>query len=208
MNLKKDDIFPGARVSVDHFKSSTPGRLCTSRGMTASDDMCHGGTIFVDHSSGFVDIRCQVSLGAVDTIKSKMSFEREAHVHGVVVSGCHADNGTFTSKDFVEELIRTQQQMRFSGISAAHQNGIAERGVKTAVNMARTVLLLAALRAPNLVHQDLWPMAMHHAAWSCNCIPRQDTGLSPLEMWSRTSNHALLDLLGNTHAWACPRLCA
>ena len=43
----------------------------------------HGGTIFVDHYSGFTFIGNQVSLGIGETLKTKRAFERFAAEHGV-----------------------------------------------------------------------------------------------------------------------------
>ena len=52
--LSKDTLFPGQKVSMDHFVVSTPGRLWNSRGSESHDRMFKGGVIFVDHASGFV----------------------------------------------------------------------------------------------------------------------------------------------------------
>jgi hypothetical protein len=50
-NLKKDDLFPGQRVSVDHFICSTEGRLYDFRGKTSKEKMYCGGCLFVDHAT-------------------------------------------------------------------------------------------------------------------------------------------------------------
>jgi len=121
-----------------------------------------------------------------------------------VINGCHTDNGTFASEAFMEELVQTKQAIHFSGIGAAHQNGVAERGIKTTAQMARTSMIHSAVRAPDLVAQDLWPMAMNHAVWLHNRIPRMDSGLSPLELWSKSAACNITDLLRNVHVWGCP----
>ena len=123
-----------------------------------------------------------MSLGSSETVKSKLGFERDAYDCGVVVSSYHTDNGIFTSKEFMEVVLRQDQKVRFSGVGAAHQNGVAEWAIWTIVTMARTMLLHAAMHAPDLVTKDLWPMAMDHAAWLYNCIPDEVTGLTPLEL--------------------------
>ena len=133
--------------------------------------MFHGGAIFVDHATGYLDIRHQVSLNAADTIKSKLMFEREGFNSGVVIQNYHTDNGVFTSTAFMEHLISTKQDIRFSSSGAAHQNGVAEQAIQTVVNMARTMMLHAELHAPELVTADLWPMALDHAVWIYNWIP-------------------------------------
>ena len=170
--------------------------------------MFHGGAIFVDHATGYIDIRHQVSLNAADTIKSKLMFEREGFNSGVVVQNYHTDNGVFTSTAFMEQLISAKQDIRFSGSGAAHQNGVAERSIQTVVNMARTMMLHAALHAPDLVTAELWPMALDHAVWIYNRIPRFGTGkcdgATPLELWSRSMHVPTRDILGNSHVWGCP----
>ena len=75
--LRKNDIFPGQRISTAHYQSSTLGRLYSSRGSTPVEDMYCGGCIFVDHDNGYTETCHQVSFSAVDTVKSKTS-ERKA----------------------------------------------------------------------------------------------------------------------------------
>jgi transposase InsO family protein len=203
MALKSNDLLPGQRVSVDHYVSSHKGRQYANRGRSISG-FC-GGALFVDHATGKIAVHHQVSLGAADTIKSKLLFERNAFEDGVVVQAYHTDNGIFSSKEFLGELVSKGQNIRFSGSGAAHQNGVAERGIRTVVGMARTMMLHAALRyGDRVITQDLWPQAMDHAVWLYNRMPRTDTGLSPEEMWTRSTAMNVADVLANCHVWGCP----
>ena len=71
--------------------------------------------------------------------------------------------------------------IRFSGAGASHQNGAAERFIKTVVTMARTILMHAALIFPeDTLSTDLWPMAMDYAVWVYNWIPNIHTRLSAI----------------------------
>ena len=45
----------------------------------------------------------------------------------------------------MEELLKNQQSIKLSGASASHQNGTAERTIKTVVNITRTEMMHAAL---------------------------------------------------------------
>ena len=54
MELKKNDLVPGQRVSMDHFQSTGPGRLYNSKGRTDANDMFYRGCIFVDNASGYI----------------------------------------------------------------------------------------------------------------------------------------------------------
>jgi hypothetical protein len=209
MALKRNDLVPGQRVSVDHYQSSQPGRLYTSRGSpqlskSSKTTMYQGGAIYVDHASKFISIQHQTSLSAADTVKGKLTFERDAYTVGVILQQFHTDNGVFTSKEFMENLMGSEQSVRFSGVGAAHQNGSAERNIQTIVNMARTMMLHAALRSPSgFITADLWPMAMDHAAWLFNRIPSLETGLAPIEVWSRSTQRSRA-LLSDCHVWGCP----
>ena len=82
--------------------------------------------------------------------------------------------------------MKKQQKIRFSGSGASHQNGSAERAIKTVVTMARNILMYAALRFPEeKFSTDLWPISMDYAVFIYNLIPDMQSGLSDIEIWSR-----------------------
>ena len=193
---------PGDCVAVDQFVVRQGGRLFTTSGREKEEDRFKGGTIFVDMATGEMFIRCQVSSGAEETLLAKACFEREAALNGVKVKHCHTDNGVFTSQAFVDEIHKSEQRLTFSGVGAHHQNGVAERAIGTVTRKARTQLLHAQLRWSDQTPVSLWPMSMQHAVWPQNAIPLMATGLSPDELFSRTtSNHHELQ---NLHPWGCP----
>jgi hypothetical protein len=103
-DLKKEDLFPGQRVSIDHFVCSTKGRLYESRGRSRDDVLYAGGMIFVDHASGHVHVEMQVALNASESIAAKQRYERSMLSLGVTVIAYHADNGIFAAHAFVQEL--------------------------------------------------------------------------------------------------------
>jgi transposase InsO family protein len=122
--------------------------------------MYQGGAIYVDHASKFITIQHQTSLSAADTVKGKLTFDRDTYTVGVILQQFPTDNGIFTSKEFMADLMDSEQSVRFSGVGAAHQNGSAERNIQTIVNMARTMMLHTALHSPSgFITADLWPMA-------------------------------------------------
>ena len=89
-----------------------------------------------------------MSINATETVKAKLTFQREAKSQGLVIKGYRTDNGFFNSSEFMEELLKKQKQIIFSGAGASHQNGAAERAIKTVVTIARIMLMHAALRCP------------------------------------------------------------
>ena len=80
--LKKNHILPGHMVSADHYISRDPGRLYHKKGKSYQSDMFSGGCVFIDHASGYVSIKHQVSINATETVKAKLTFEREAQSQG------------------------------------------------------------------------------------------------------------------------------
>ncbi len=49
---------------------------------------------------------------------------------------------------------------------------------------------------------SLWPLATQHAVWLFNCIPNRVTGLTPLEVFTKTkSDHHDIQ---RAHVWGCP----
>ena len=57
--------------------------------------MFSGVCVFIDHSSGCVNIKHQVAINATKTVKATLTFEREAQSQGVVIN--HTTNGVFNA---------------------------------------------------------------------------------------------------------------
>ena len=72
----------------------------------------------------------------------------------------------------MDELLKKQQRIRFSGAGASHQNGSEERAIKTVVTMARTILIHAAFRCTeDTLSTDLCPMVIDYPVWFYNRTP-------------------------------------
>ena len=126
-----------------------------------------------------MSIKHQVAINATETVKEKLTFEKEAQSQGVVIKGYYTDNGIFNSSEFMEELLKKQQKIRFSGAGASHQNGAAERAIKTVVTMERTMLMHVELRCTEgTFSTDIWPMVMDYAVWVYNRTPDMQSELS------------------------------
>jgi hypothetical protein len=50
--------------------------------------------------------------------------------------------------------------MHFCGNNAHHQNGVAERAIKTISNMARAMILHASMHWKDGIDASLWPMTV------------------------------------------------
>ena len=129
LKIRKKDLDPGQRASIDQYQSSTPGRRLGSRGKEKKK-YC-GGTLFYDHGTTYIFICHQVSLNAGETVMSKEGFEQVMAEVGRKVQSYHTDNAPFQSKTFRDSLNLENQSITFSGIGAHHQNGVVEREIKT-----------------------------------------------------------------------------
>lgn len=187
--LRRNDLLPGQRISVDHFICSTRGRLLTSRGKESEKEKYTGGCIFVDHASGFVHVELQVLITTAETLKAKQKFEQLCRDYGVVPHSYQADNGSvFTSGAFTQHLADVQQTIRYAGAGAHHHNGIAERAIQSIMSRARTMLLHAAIHWPDATNTQLWPFAVRQAVHLHNFVPDPSTGLSPNDLFTRTKH--------------------
>ena len=62
-----------------------------------------------------MSIKHQVAINATETVKAKLTFEREDKSQGVMINVYHTDNGIFNISKFMEDLLKKQQKIRFSG---------------------------------------------------------------------------------------------
>ena len=67
-----------------------------------------GGCIFIDHVSGYVSIKTQVDINSTETVKAKLTLDREAQSQVVLIKGYHTDNWIFNALDFMEEMLKKQ----------------------------------------------------------------------------------------------------
>ena len=199
-SLKAEHLVPDAKVSVDHFESRELGRTQDSYGQ-ASSDKYKGGAIFCDHATGYLHVEHQLGFSAVETIRAKQSYENMAFEHGVIVQSYLTDSGTFKAKDFVQHIRDNAQQIHYCGTNAHHQNGIAERSIRTVSNMARAMLLHSAAHWKGGVDSSLWPMAVTYAVYVYNTTPNAQN-LCPADLYtgSTVPRHRLRDI----HTWGCP----
>jgi transposase InsO family protein len=89
----------------------------------------------------------------------------------VQIKSFRADNAPFNAAEFKNDLENKGQTISFSGVGAHHQNGAAERAIKTTTSWARTMMLHAILHWPEQTTLDLWPFAMDHAVYCWNHLP-------------------------------------
>ena len=101
------------------------------------------------HANGYMSIKHQVTINASETVKVKLTFEREDKSQGEMINKYHTE--IFNTSKFMEDLLKKQQQLRFSGAGASHQNGVGSRArFNTVVNMSSAILMQAWM----ICHKD------------------------------------------------------
>lgn len=155
MTLKQGHPEPGQVVSIDQYMSAIPGRLPNTKGKESKKDRYVGGTIFCDHASKLIWVSHQVSLRAGDI--AKRLFVSMASSCSVMIKLYHADNVPFESNEIKRELISKNQEMSLSGTGAHHQNGVAERAIRTGSSWARPIILHMVMHWPEMADLSLWP---------------------------------------------------
>jgi hypothetical protein len=101
-----------------------------------------------------------------------------------------------------EKLKRFAQIITFAGAGAHHHNGMAKRAIGMITNMARTMMLHAAIHWPDATNTTQWPMAVTHATYLYNHMPCLETGIFPVDLftkmrWEQKKSH-------DCHVWGCP----
>ena len=105
----------------------------------------------------------QKGTSGEETLEAKAAFEACAKARGTNVQACHADNGTFKAKAWVQHCYKSGQNLTFSGVGVHHQNGMAERRIRLLQELTRTMLMHANKRWPRVITTNLWPCAMRMA---------------------------------------------
>ncbi|GAX10397.1 hypothetical protein FisN_3Lu622 [Fistulifera solaris] len=200
--LKAGILQPGQVVSSDQFTSTERGRRLETRGKEQENEKYGYGTIFVDTATSYMFVRNQITTTAAETLRAKHAFEQEARSYGVEIQGYRTDQGVYKSREFMKDLELKGQSVEFSGVGAHHQNGIAENAIRTITESARTMLLHAMIHWPAETSIDLWPFAVDYAVYLWNRLPKKDTGLAPIELFSGVTMN--MDVLQKMRVFGCP----
>ena len=203
MMLRCAHLQPGDCVSLDQYESSIPSCLPHTYGKEKKDDQYNRGTLFVDLASSMVFIQHQVSLRSGETLQAKHKFEQLAREHGVTIKEYHADNSPFGNANFVCSIEDNDQVIKFSGVGAHHQNGVAERTIKTISSWACTMLLHTTIHWPEQQHLIVWPFAFEHAVFLWNNLPGRTSGVAPLELFTGITLDSFAHL-HHSHVLGCP----
>ena len=193
---------PGDKVSVDQMVSPTPGLIAQMTGILTTKRYRYA-TIYVDQASKLGFTYLQKTASAEETLQSKRAFEAFATNRGVKIRSYHADNGIFKANDWMDDCRRMRQPMTFAGVAAHHQNGYAERRIRTLQEMARTMLAHGNKRWKVGITTQLWPYALRMANAMINESPNmQDSRRrSPEQIFTGSEVQANSK---HWHTFGCP----
>ena len=167
---------------MDQIQSGIPGFVPTWKGKPTTKEY-NATTVFVDHASKWIFLNLHESTGAEEAVNAKLCFERAIESCGVKAKQFRTDNGVFASKDFKNAVEALNQHVSFCGPYAHHQNGVAERAIRSITEKARKILLNAMSQWPDVVKVELWTMALRYAVDIHNATPSEN-GLSPEDIFT------------------------
>jgi hypothetical protein len=139
IKLMPEHLHPGDRVSVDQIESPAQGMIDTYSGQLKSARY-HAASLYTDHASHFIFIKCHYSTGGAEAVQGKQRFEQLAALFGVKIKSYRADNGIMAKKEFMQNVELCQQTITLSGANNHSQNGIAEQNIHTVCDRAQTML--------------------------------------------------------------------
>jgi hypothetical protein len=131
-----------------------------------------------------------------------MRLEALARDEEFRIKSYHLDNGIFASPDFKHHCSLQHQKYNFGAVGAKHQNGIAERNIKTVAQWARANMLHLATLWPQYANAMYWPQAIGYAVWVFNQLPNMVSGIAPNEKWSGVRSPS--KELSCLHVFGCP----
>ena len=200
--LKQDHLQPGDCMSADHYASPIIGWLPHTFGKEQIGYTW--GSIFVDHASGKIFNFSQYSTNALETIRTTLCLEALAMAmeEGFKIKEYHSNNGIFYSNKFKEHCARQNQNYTFGGVGTKHQNGIAERNIKTVVQWAHANMLHLATHWTQHVNSTYWPQVINYAAWVFNRLTNVESGISPNKIWLGVCSPS--SKTPHTHVFGCP----
>jgi hypothetical protein len=174
---------PGDFVSVDQMVAGSPGLIPFTSGRP-SKRRYDTATLWVDHYSRFLYGHCQEDATVKSTLESKVGFESFAKWFNVSIKHIHSDNGVFATKVFQDHVDASDQHQLFCGVGAHWQNGVIERYIGVITTRARTMLLHAMERWPDVITSEMWSFAFMHAVHLHNCTPRPGQTKSPYTLFT------------------------
>ena len=74
----------------------------------------------------------------------------------------------------MHDIEKYDQDISFCGVNVHHQNGVAERHIRTIVEKGHTNFLHTATKWPHTVPTELWTYAVNYSVYQWNNTPCKD----------------------------------
>ena len=178
-----------------------PGQIAQMRGKLTTARY-HYATVFVDNFSDIDYVHLHQKNDAQSVIEGKLAFERFASTFVVTrIHHYHCDNGIFADTEFRAACKVTGQTIKFCGVNAHYQNGVAEKRIRDLRDSARSMLLLARHNRPGAITADLWGFALHYASVIRRSTVREGEKRSPVQKFAGTED---ISVLSDFHTFGCP----
>ena len=130
-----------------------------------------------------------LNFTTTETLQAKARYERRMADMGVTVQPYQAENSIFATRAFVNNIESGLRNIKFSGVGAHHQNGIAEHAIQSMLSKAQTILMHAVIRWSSMVETNLWSMAVDYAVYHHNHMARPSVGmLAPIDLLLKTQS--------------------
>ena len=196
---KKDDA-PGKCVSMDQLISAQPG-LIPQFGGHLTRDRIWAANVAVDHFTNVIKVCLMKTTSQAETLDAKLATEKFFKDHGHNIERWHADNGRYAEVDFKQAVKDLEQSIKYCGVGAHHQNGIAEAAIKRLTLRARTLLLHAKRFWPEAITTMLWPYALLAACDAHNNWSVDKDGKTPM---MKLLNLDIFPEMKFEHTFGCP----
>ena len=125
----------------------------------------------MDQLSKLSFVFLQKRITSAETVLVKQSFKCFTRDHGVKILHYHADNGRFADNGFIQACKDNNQGLTYCGVNTHFQNGVAEKRIRDLQEQARTILLFAVHKWPQMLSTALWPYALQTANEVRNATP-------------------------------------
>ena len=120
----------GECVSINVLVSITPEPIAHIYGFIMHQHYQYE-CVFVDYHSDFKYVHILKYQTVDEAVEANEDFEAYAESHGVDTKQYHADNILFWSELCMNQYRYIHQGITFSGVNSHHQNGIAERRIRS-----------------------------------------------------------------------------
>ena len=197
---KPHENFAGANTSTDQMISPFGGMIPQMKGRLMRAKY-YAATIFVDHYTDYTYVHLMKDTTGESTLESKNAYESLMKSYGHDVRRYHADNGRYAENTFKQDVKDKAQQITYCGVGSHHQNGIAERRIKSLGEDARAMLSHGQHLWPEVISKKLWPYAYKAACRARNKYKLDDNNHSPEE---KLSGIVMKQDIRHEHPLFCP----